>query len=187
MVKNLSTRAGDTRHMGLIPGLGRSLEKEMATHSNILVWKIPWTEEPGRLQSMGSQRAGHYLETKQQQRSFDKSHVPPLKSRYGRVPPPPEILWCCHSVVRSSPRQHPLAARPIAIVLPFYRTLYEWDHTVFGLLHLTSSTEKIAFEIYPCHCVYQWASLVAQLVKNRPTVQETLVLFLGQEDPLEKG
>ena len=34
------------------------LEKEMATHSSILTWKIPWTEEPGRLQSMGSQRAG---------------------------------------------------------------------------------------------------------------------------------
>ena len=35
------------------------LEKEMATHSSILVWKIPWMEEPGRLQSMGSQRVGH--------------------------------------------------------------------------------------------------------------------------------
>ena len=35
------------------------LEKEMATHSSILVWKIPWTEEPGRLQSMGPQRVGH--------------------------------------------------------------------------------------------------------------------------------
>ena len=35
------------------------LEKEMATHSNILAWKIPWTEEPGRLQSMGLQRVGH--------------------------------------------------------------------------------------------------------------------------------
>ena len=35
------------------------LEKEMATHSSALVWKIPWTEEPGRLQSMGSQRVGH--------------------------------------------------------------------------------------------------------------------------------
>ena len=35
------------------------LEKEMATHSSILVWKIPWTEDPGQLQSMGSQRAGH--------------------------------------------------------------------------------------------------------------------------------
>ena len=35
------------------------LEKEMATHSNMLAWEIPWTEEPGRLQSMGSQRVGH--------------------------------------------------------------------------------------------------------------------------------
>jgi len=35
------------------------LEKGMATHSSILAWKIPWTEEPGRLQSMGSQRVGH--------------------------------------------------------------------------------------------------------------------------------
>ena len=35
------------------------LEKKMATHSNTLTWKIPWTEEPGRLQSMGSQRVGY--------------------------------------------------------------------------------------------------------------------------------
>ena len=38
----------------------------MATHSRILAWKIPWTEEPRRLQSMGSQRVRHDLETKQQ-------------------------------------------------------------------------------------------------------------------------
>ena len=37
----------------------RALEKEMATHSNILAWKIPWTEEPGGLQFMGSHRVGH--------------------------------------------------------------------------------------------------------------------------------
>ena len=35
------------------------LEKEMATHSSILAWRIPWTDEPGGLQSMGSQRVGH--------------------------------------------------------------------------------------------------------------------------------
>ena len=38
-----------------------SLEQVMATHSSILAWKIPWTEEPGRLQSMGPQRVGHVL------------------------------------------------------------------------------------------------------------------------------
>ena len=44
-----------------VRSLGREdpLEKEMATHSSILAWKIPWTEEPGRLQSIGSQRVGH--------------------------------------------------------------------------------------------------------------------------------
>ena len=42
--------AGD---LGLIPGLEYTLEKEMATHSGTLAGKIPWTEEPGRLQSMG--------------------------------------------------------------------------------------------------------------------------------------
>ena len=40
-------------------GLEDLLEKEMTTHSSILAWKIPWTVEPGRLQSMGSQRVGH--------------------------------------------------------------------------------------------------------------------------------
>ena len=40
------------------------LEKEMATHSNILAWETPWTEETGELQSMGLQRVGHNLETK---------------------------------------------------------------------------------------------------------------------------
>ena len=44
-----------------------TLEKEMATHSSIFAWEIPWTEEPGGLQSMGSQRVGHNLATKQQQ------------------------------------------------------------------------------------------------------------------------
>ena len=39
------------------------LEKEMAVHSRTIAWKIPWTEEPGRLQSMGSQRVGHDLAT----------------------------------------------------------------------------------------------------------------------------
>ena len=42
-----------------IPGLGRSSEKGTATHSSILAWRIPWTEEPGGLQSMGSQKVRH--------------------------------------------------------------------------------------------------------------------------------
>ena len=59
MGKNLPASAGDTRDMGSIPGLGRSPGEEMATHSNILAWRILWTEEPGGLQSMELQRDGH--------------------------------------------------------------------------------------------------------------------------------
>ena len=53
--------------VGLIPGVGRSLEKEMVTHSSILVWEILWKEEPSRLQYMWSQRVRHNWATKQQQ------------------------------------------------------------------------------------------------------------------------
>ena len=49
-----------------ITGSGDSLEKEMASHSSILAWEIPWTEKPGGLQSIESQRGRHDLVTKQQ-------------------------------------------------------------------------------------------------------------------------
>ena len=57
----ITCNAGDP---GLISGLGRSLEKKMATHSTIFAWEISWTEEPDRLQSMGLQIVGHDLVTK---------------------------------------------------------------------------------------------------------------------------
>ena len=58
-VKNLPAKAGDTGDAGSISGSGRSPREGMATHSSILAWRIPWTEDPGGLQSMGLQRAGH--------------------------------------------------------------------------------------------------------------------------------
>ena len=54
VVKNLLASVGD---LGLIPGSEDPLEKEMATHSSILAWEMPWTEEPGRLQLMGLQKS----------------------------------------------------------------------------------------------------------------------------------
>ena len=59
MVKNPPAKAGDARDAGLILGREDPLKKEMATSSSILAWKIPWTEEPGRLQSVESQRGEH--------------------------------------------------------------------------------------------------------------------------------
>ena len=53
VVKSLPANAGDTRDTGLIPGLGRTPGGGRDTHSSVLAWRIPWTEEPGRLQSMG--------------------------------------------------------------------------------------------------------------------------------------
>ena len=55
-VKNLSASGGDARDTGLILGLGRAHREEMATHSSILAWEISWIEEPGGLQSTGSQK-----------------------------------------------------------------------------------------------------------------------------------
>ena len=52
------------------------LKEEMATHSSILAWTIPWTDEPGKLQSMGSQRVGHDLVTKTTTAS--KPHTQPM-------------------------------------------------------------------------------------------------------------
>ena len=74
--KNLPAKAEDIRDVVLVAqavkrlpamqetwvqsvGWEDPLEKEMVAHSSILAWKIPWTEEPGRVQSMGSQRIGH--------------------------------------------------------------------------------------------------------------------------------
>ena len=60
MARNPTANAGHVRDVGLILGLEDPLEEEgMAAHSSILAWKIPWTEEPGGLQSMGLQRVGH--------------------------------------------------------------------------------------------------------------------------------
>ena len=60
-IENLPANAGNG---GSNPGQEHPLEKEMAIHSNILAWEIPWIEEPGRLQAMGSQRVRHDLGTK---------------------------------------------------------------------------------------------------------------------------
>ena len=59
VVKNPPANAGDVRME--VQSLGREdpLEEEMATHSSILAWRTPWTEEPGGLQSTASQRVGH--------------------------------------------------------------------------------------------------------------------------------
>ena len=57
VVKNPPAQA--VRGMGSIPGGDDPLQEDMTTYSSILAWRIPWTEEPGGLQSVGSHRVGH--------------------------------------------------------------------------------------------------------------------------------
>ena len=77
--KESACQAGDR---GLIPGLGRApLEKEVATHSNILVWKIPRTEEPGGLWSMGLQN-----QTQLDNLTITKTHRDALLLTWGKIP-----------------------------------------------------------------------------------------------------
>ena len=59
MVKTLSASARDGEDVSLIPESGKFPGEGMDTHSSLIGWRIPWTEEPGELQSMESQRFGH--------------------------------------------------------------------------------------------------------------------------------
>ena len=72
--------AYDAGDPGSIPGGEDPLEKEMAPHSSTLAWKIPWTEESGGLQSVGSQRVGHVIPNR---RSYHK-----VVSPYSSLPSP---------------------------------------------------------------------------------------------------
>ena len=74
------------------------LEMEMATHSNILAWKVPWTEEPGGLQSMGSQRIGHDGAT-EHTHAYEKGHQnepitpKPCEDIVRRWPPANQVVF----------------------------------------------------------------------------------------------
>ena len=82
-------------------GWKEPLEKEMATHSSLLAWRIPWTEEPGGLQSTGSKRVRHNLETKQQQQRFyARADILKLVTVIVIKYPPPKI-WISPLIFRT--------------------------------------------------------------------------------------
>ena len=115
------------------------LEKEMATHSSILAWKISWAEEPDGLQSMRSQRVGHNWVTNTYLHLLPDSSVSKEST--------------CNA---GDPHWIPGSGR--------------------------SAGEGVDYPLQ-----YSWASLVAQLVENPPTMWDTWFLSLEWEDPLEKG
>ena len=79
------------------------LEKEMATHSSILAWKIPWMEEPGRLQSMGLQRGGHNWATSQMS-VLQYVHIHTHSHMYNIIPPIIMWTWNRYSFKSVSPQ-----------------------------------------------------------------------------------
>ena len=113
------------------------LEKKMATHSSILACRIPWTEEPRRLQCMGSQRVGHEWSDLARTYTYITLYYLP---------------WLCSMILY-------IVEKVLTPYSFFFRN-------VLATLR---------------------ASLIAQLVKNAPAMQETLVQALGWEDSQEKG
>ena len=93
----------------------------MATHSSTLAWKIPWTEEPGRLQSMGSLRVGHHWATKHSTHGISSSHVWmwELECKEDGVPK----NWYFQTVVLEKTLESPLDSREIQPVNPKENTL----------------------------------------------------------------
>ena len=107
---------GGTGNEGSILSQEDSLEKEMATHCSIPLWKIPWTEEPGGLQSMGSQEVGHDLVTEYTCTSFLLCNFSNIhKSRENNTNPNIPITW---------PWQ--LSAQPslVSLSFPFHNPTY---------------------------------------------------------------
>ena len=110
------------------------LEKEMATYSSILAWNIPWTKEPGGLQSVGLQRVGHDLGTKQQQQQLQGSLI---------IWPYSSLLFLTiMMLINLSRAPHPLKIQFMATLDPFVSSedqLHLWFPLPLfaALLHLS--------------------------------------------------
>jgi len=85
VVKNLSTNARDIRDVSSISGSGRPPEGGTATHSSILAWRIPWTEEPGQLWFIESQRVRHDWSDLTQRKRMWKREREKKKKKLSRV------------------------------------------------------------------------------------------------------
>ena len=167
-------------------------EKAMATHSSTLAWKIPWTEEPGGLQSMGSLGVGHDWATSLSLFTFmnwRRKLQPTPVFLPGESQGQGSLVGCrlpSMGLHRVGHDWHDLAAAnmsqwasQVALVvqnLPASTGDIRDDGSIPG-----SGRSLWRRDGYPLQ--YSWASLLAQLVKNPPAMQETWVRSLGWEDP----
>ena len=136
MVKNLPANAGDT---GSIPEIGRSPGRGMVTQSSILAWRIPWTEEPGRLQSMGSQRVGYNWVTEPARTGF-------RQSKTKRMVIPDRVLGLeggRNLAYSRDDQRNPLS--PVDSEEEFYLFVH---HCMYPALDIPASTKEALSKIY---------------------------------------
>ena len=155
------------------------LDKEMAPHSNTLVWKIPWTEEPGRPQSMGSLRVGHDWATSLSLSCIGEGNGNRLQCSCLENPRDGGALvgcrlWGCKesdtTEVTSQQQQQQRSLKKIGDIKGAF-------HTRMGKIKDRKSKDLREARV----------SLVAHMVKNTSAMWETGVQCLGWENPLEEG
>ena len=161
MVKRLSAMQ-ETQVRSL--GWEDPLEKEMAAHSSILAWKIPWTEEPGRLQSMGSHRVRH------------KGITDPL------------VVFPATSLVVQMVNASAYNSGDLGSIPGSERSPGEGNGNPLQYSCLENPIDRETWLATIHEVTKSWTrpSLVAQTVKRLPTTRETRVRSLGRKDPLEK-
>ena len=159
-----------------------ALEKEMATHSSVLAWRIPGTGEPGGLPSMGSHRVGHdwsdlvvvvwvYQDELYFQLDLEDVKVGRKSGDHSRGEAPHNELR--HSKVNWFAQVHVSNSDAVRVRASI---------SCFPINNLSTQIENYKYHIIP-----MWASLMVQTVKNPPAMRETWVGSLGLEDPLEEG
>ena len=132
-----------------------ALEKEMATHSSVLAWRIPWTEKPGRLQSMGSHRVGHEWSDLAAAAAGDI-----WKKVVSLVPSPQSCLTLCNPMDCSMP------GFPVHQQLPeFTHTHVHWVGDAIQPSHPLSSPSPPAFNLAQHQGLFQWVSSSHQVAK----------------------
>ena len=136
-------------------GLEDPLEEEMATYSSILAWKIPWTEEPGRLQSRGLQRFGQNWET-EHTHIINYGHM--LFIQFSSVTQ--SCLTLCNSMNCSMP------GLPVRHQLPeFTQTHVHWVGDAIQPSHPLSSPSPPAFNLSQHEGLFQWVSSSHQVAR----------------------
>ena len=146
MVKNLPTMQETWIRS---PGWEDLLEKEMATHSSTLAWRIPWTEEPGGLQSMGSQRVGHDCVTK-----FHFS-MKGIRHMHTHIPYPLDVPFMARPQSRPSTSQGTVFSSLCGLAASLQLSVFKWRCTAVRLNCQFTSTPYTHTHVHflPCNRV----------------------------------